>query len=133
MVSRITLSRLTRRFGRRRVLVVGGVLSALSLLALALPIGPYGLTAAMALYGIAAGTVQPLTMSWITLVTPRSQRGLAASLRLVGNRAGQTAIPLVVAALSVLGGASVVFTFTGASLVCAAWASTAAPNDSPNW
>lgn len=132
MVSRITLSRLTRRFGRRRVLVIGGLLSALSLLALALPLGPLGLTAAMALYGIAAGTVQPLTMSWITLATPASQRGLAASLRLVGNRAGQTAIPLVVAALSTLGGASVVFAFTGASLVCAAWASTSAPNDGGN-
>jgi hypothetical protein len=26
----------------------------------------------MAAYGLAAGTVQPLTMSWMTLVTPRS-------------------------------------------------------------
>lgn len=129
MASRITLSHLTRRFGRRHVLVAGSILSALSLMALALPLGVFGLTIAMVIYGLAAGTVQPLTMSWITLLAPARQRGVAASLRLVGNRAGQTVIPLGVAGLSVLGGAAIVFGVTGASLLCAAWASTAAPSD----
>jgi hypothetical protein len=75
----------------------------------------------MAAYGMAAGTVQPLTMSWVTLVTPRRDRGMAASLRLVGNRAGQTGIPLGVAGLSVVGGAGLVFAASGGSLLVSAW------------
>lgn len=128
MASRLALGRLTSRHGRRRVLVVGGALSALGLTALALPVPVVVLLVAMAAYGFAAGTVQPLTMSWVTLLTPRQQRGVAASLRLVGNRTGQTAIPLAVAGLSASGGASVVFAATGASLLVSVWLSRWAPD-----
>ncbi|WP_148058701.1 MFS transporter [Agrococcus jenensis] len=129
MVSRLSLGRLTGAFGRRRVLIVGSLLSAVGLAALALPVHPVLLVLAMVVYGLAAGTVQPLTMSWMTMLTPRHQRGVGASMRLVGNRAGQTAIPLLVAAISALGGAAVVFAFTGLSLVASAWLSRVAPND----
>ncbi|MCH1881330.1 MFS transporter [Agrococcus sp. ARC_14] len=129
MLSRLSLGHLTRAFGRRRVLVVGGLASAVGLAALALPVDPWVLLLAMVVYGLAAGTAQPLTMSWMTLVTPRRDRGIGASMRLVGNRAGQTGIPLAVAGLSVLGGATVVFAATGASLVISAWLSRWAPND----
>jgi hypothetical protein len=70
-------------------------------------------------------------MSWVTLLTPRGDRGVAASLRLVGNRAGQTGIPLAVAALSAVGGAPVVFAATGATLLVSARLSRFAPNDEP--
>lgn len=129
MLSRLSLGRLTRAFGRRGVLVVGSIASAVGLAALALPVGPWLLLVAMVVYGLAAGTVQPLTMSWMTLVTPRRDRGVGASMRLVGNRAGQTGIPLAVAGLSVLGGAPIVFAATGASLLVSAWLSRWAPND----
>lgn len=129
MLSRLSLGALTRAFGRRRVLIVGGLASAVGLAALALPVDAWLLLVAMVVYGLAAGTVQPLTMSWMTLVTPRRDRGVGASMRLVGNRAGQTGIPLAVAGLSVLGGAPIVFAATGASLVVSAWLSRWAPND----
>lgn len=129
MASRLSLGRLTRAFGRRRVLVAGGALSAIGLAAMAAPVDPLLLVIAMVGYGLAAGTVQPLTMSWMTIVTPRRDRGVGASLRLVGNRAGQTGIPLAVAGLSVLGGAAAVFAATGASLLVSAWLSRWAPND----
>lgn len=129
MASRLSLGRLTRAFGRRRVLVVGSALSALGLVSIAAPLDPWLLVGAMVVYGLAAGTVQPLTMSWMTIVTPRRDRGVGASLRLVGNRAGQTGIPLAVAGLSVLGGAPIVFAATGASLLVSAWLSRWAPND----
>ena len=129
MASRLCLGRLTRRFGRRRVLIVGGALAAASLSVLAFPVPPAGLVVAGALYGLAAGTVQPLTMSWMTLVTSREQRGTAASLRLVGNRVGQTIIPLAAAGVSTAMGAAGVFAVTGAALVISAAMSRAAPND----
>ncbi|MGH3640691.1 MAG: MFS transporter [Mycobacterium sp.] len=133
MASRLTLGRMTARFGRRRVLVIAGAVAAAALVALVLPLPAVVLCACMAAYGLAAGTVQPLTMSWMTLVTPRRDRGMAASLRLVGNRAGQTGIPLGVAGLSVVGGAGLVFAATGGSLLVSAWLSRSAPeHDSPD-
>lgn len=128
MASRLTLGRMTNAFGRRRVLVVAGAVAAVSLIALVLPVPAVVLVVCMACYGLAAGTVQPLTMSWMTLVTPRPDRGVAASLRLVGNRAGQTGIPLAVAGISALGGASVVFAATGATLLVSARLSRWAPD-----
>lgn len=131
MASRLTLGWMTNTFGRRRVLVAAGAVAAAALIALVLPLPALALVACMAAYGLAAGTVQPLTMSWVTLLTPRGDRGVAASLRLVGNRAGQTGIPLAVAALSAVGGAPVVFAATGATLLVSARLSRFAPNDEP--
>ena len=65
----------------------------------------------------------------MTLVTSREQRGTAASLRLVGNRVGQTVIPLAAAGVSTAMGAAGVFAVTGAALVISAAMSRAAPND----
>lgn len=129
MLSRLCLGILTRRFGRRAVLVAGGLLAAGALTVLAFPVPPAVLVAAGALYGLAAGTVQPLTMSWMTLVTAREQRGMAASLRLVGNRVGQTVIPLAVAVVSTATGAAGVFAVTGAGLLVSAVMSRSAPDD----
>jgi MFS family permease len=129
MASRLTLGATTARFGRRRVLVAGGAVAALALVALILPLPAAALVVCMAVYGLAAGTVQPLTMSWMTLVTPREDRGVGASLRLVGNRAGQTGIPLAVAGVSVIGGAGLVFAGTGLTLLMSAWLSRSAPDD----
>jgi MFS family permease len=129
MASRLMLGAMTGRFGRRAVLVVAGALAAVALMALVLPLPAVALVACMACYGLAAGTVQPLTMSWMTLVTPRQDRGVGASLRLVGNRCGQTGIPLAVAGASVVGGAGLVFAATGLSLLMSAWLSRWAPDD----
>jgi predicted MFS family arabinose efflux permease len=132
MGSRLPPGWMTGRFGRRRVLVVAGVVVAEALIALELPLPVVALVACMACYGLAAGTVQPLTMSWMTLVPPRRDRGVAASLRLVGNRAGQTGIPLAVAGISAVGGASIVVASTGVTLLVCARLSRWAPDDDPD-
>jgi MFS family permease len=129
MLSRVCLSLLTRRLGRRAVLMSGGLLAAVGLGLLAAPLSPLALVFLIAAYGLAAGTVQPLTMSWMTLITPARQRGMAASLRLVGNRIGQTTIPLVVGAVSTAAGSAGVFLVMGSALVAAAAMSRVAPND----
>ncbi|WP_432561713.1 MFS transporter [Kineococcus sp. SYSU DK003] len=127
MVSRLGLSALTGALGRRRVLVAGSGFAALGLGTLALPAPAAVLLVSVLVYGLAAGTVQPLTMSWMTLITSPRQRGVTASLRLVGNRVGQTLVPLVVGAVSTGGGAAVAFAATGSSLVLSAWCARAAP------
>lgn len=129
MLSRLTLSATTRRFGRRPVLVGGSGVAGIALVSFALPLPVLAILLACALYGLAAGTVQPLTMSWMTLLTTVDQRSTAASLRLLGNRIGQTGVPLIAAGLSSFGGAGSVFTAVGAGLLVAAVLSRAAPND----
>ncbi|WP_461638397.1 MFS transporter [Leucobacter sp. BZR 635] len=129
MVSRLTLSPMTRRFGRRFVLVAGGALAGTALLSLIFPLPATAILAVCVLYGLAAGTVQPLTMSWMTLITSVDERSMAASLRLLGNRIGQTGIPLIAAGISSAGGAASVFGFVGAGLLVGAVLSRAAPND----
>lgn len=128
MAARFLLGRLTARFGRRAVLVVTCCAAAVSLSVLAVPVPLWALLAASVAYGFAAGAVQPLTMSWMTLLTSRRQRGVAASMRLVGNRAGQTVLPLAAAVLSSASGAAPVFLATGVSLLVAGWLSRVAPN-----
>jgi predicted MFS family arabinose efflux permease len=129
MISRIGLVQITRRLGRRRVLIVAGVLSTASLSILALTSPLPLLLAAMVVYGFAIGIVQPLTMSWMTVVTPVRDRGVAASLRLVGNRVGQTLLPIAAAAASVTGGAALVFGVTASSLLVTIWLSRWAPDN----
>src|SRR5690606_38200246 len=104
MASRLWLSRLTSWFGRRAVMVVGATVGAAALIAMALPVPGWVLIVCIVVYGFAAGTVQPLTMSWMTLITPANERGLMTSLRMVGNRTGQTLVPLLIAGMSVIGG-----------------------------
>lgn len=127
MLSRISLASITSRLGRRRVLVVGCSVSAAALMSMAVPMHPSGLVLIMCVYGVAAGTVQPLTMSWVTILTRSDARGVVASLRLVGNRVGQTFLPLAAGALSAAGGAAFVLTLTGVTLVSGAWLSRRAP------
>ncbi|UTX52993.1 MFS transporter [Leucobacter aridicollis] len=129
MLSRLTLSAMTRRFGRRPVLIGGSGLAGIALVSFVLPLPVPAILLACALYGFAAGTVQPLTMSWMTLITTLDQRSTAASLRLLGNRIGQTGVPLIAAGISSFGGAGSVFTAVGAGLLAAAALSRAAPND----
>lgn len=129
MLSRLGLSRLTALAGRRAVMVVGAAVAAIALAAMALPVPAWALAVCMAAYGFASGTVQPLTMSWMTLIAPADRRGLATSLRMVGNRAGQSLVPLAIAAVSVVGGGALAFVVTGATLAASAIASTTAPND----
>lgn len=129
MASRLLLSTLTKHLGRRSVLVASGLLAGVSLMAYMIGLPAPVLVGFMVLFGFALGTVQPLTMSWITLITEPRDRGVAASLRIVGNRIGQTSIPLAVAPLSLSGGAATVLLATGASLLVAAWMSRLAPND----
>jgi len=71
----------------------------------------------MVLVGVGLGVGQPLTMSWLASSAPPGLRGRAMSLRLVGNRAGQVAIPSLAVALAAGAGAAGVLCATAACLV----------------
>lgn len=124
MLSRLFLGPLVRLVGRRRLLVTAVALSAASLVAFALPLAPAWLVVLSAVYGFVVGTCQPITMSIISDLAPPGTRGLAMSLRLGGNRIGQTVVPAVLGAAAVITGAGGVLAATGVLLGAAAWVST---------
>ncbi|MET0928456.1 MAG: MFS transporter [Aeromicrobium sp.] len=104
MVSRVLLGWLTSHLGRSRVMTSSIVLSALSLGACALPLPWWGLLIAIAVAGLGLGVGQPITMSWLSERAPAGLRARALSMRLMGNRAGQVAIPSVLGVVAASAG-----------------------------
>jgi MFS family permease len=96
--SRLVLDRLIVRFGYGRVLLASMAIPAVLVPAILLPIGGVVLIAVMGLIGVNLGVGQPITLLLVSLASAARDRGLAMSLRLVGNRVGQVTLPAVVGA-----------------------------------
>lgn len=99
MVSRIGLGRLTRRFGRKPLLIVSIAAAAISLIALPM-VGIFGAALAMIGLGLGLGIPQPLTMSWVVALTKPSLHGAALGLRMTVNQLAQIGLPLGVGAVA---------------------------------
>ncbi|GAB3617258.1 hypothetical protein GCM10027416_18150 [Okibacterium endophyticum] len=120
MASRGFLPFVARRVRRPILLASSLGLAAAALAGTALPAPVVVLVAMAAVYGLAIGVCQPITMSWLADESPNGQQGMAMSLRLAGNRVGQSSIPLVVGTVAPAAGAVGVLVLTAASLVAAA-------------
>ena len=75
---------------------------------IALPfVGVWGAIAVMIGLGLGLGIPQPLTMAWVTSLTPPASHGATLGMRLTSNRLAQITLPLAVGAaaapLGVLG------------------------------
>ena len=116
MVSRSFLAAAVERMGRSRLLVAGSLSAGAALVVAALPVPLPVLVLAVAVAGTGLGFGQPLTMSWVTLLAPPRQRATAVSLRLSGNRLGQTLVPVVVGTVAGGLGAGGVLATTGTLL-----------------
>ena len=118
--SRSVLGFSVRRFGRRRLMIVSLSVSAVALACVAIPLPAVVLIVAAAVFGFAIGICQPLTMSWITAITPPGNRGMTMSLRLAGNRISQATIPVLFGALAAASGVAGVLVASGAALALSA-------------
>ncbi|MEX5301944.1 MFS transporter [Kocuria sabuli] len=96
ILSRVLLPWLARRMSRRALLLVSlygaGVTLAAPPLLITVP-----WLAALFLFvgGFCLGLGQPLTMTLVSTAVPSTWRGSALAVRLVGNRVGQVAMPLL--------------------------------------
>lgn len=97
VLSRLGLTRLITRFGRKTLLIVSMTAAFAGLLALPL-VGLYGAIAVMVGLGLGLGIPQPLTMSWVISITRASHHGTALGLRMTANRLAQISIPIAVGA-----------------------------------
>jgi MFS family permease len=100
MASRLLLGHLVRRIGRGRLLTVSIGLAAVSMGLLPVDVPVAVLALVVFVLGLGLGVGQPLTMAWIAEAAPPDVRATALSLRLTGNRLGQTLVPAAVGLLT---------------------------------
>jgi len=134
IVSRVGLSRLIDRFGRRVLLNVSLTLGAAGLIALpfadvwwAIPL--------MIVLGIGLGIPQPITMAWVVSVAPSGERGAILGARMTVNRFAQVVIPVSVSyfasGVGDLGVFWIAGLFLGGGIVVVALAKIEPDSDSP--
>jgi predicted MFS family arabinose efflux permease len=119
MASRFLLGRLIRWLGRDRLLIGSLVVAAVAVISLAfLPLP--AMFAAMVVAGWTLGVCQPMTMSWVAARATPGSRGTAMSVRLLGNRVAQVAIPLAAGAVGAVTGTVGVLATAGVSVAISA-------------
>jgi MFS family permease len=109
MMSRFFLGRLSNRFSTFQLLWWSTIISTLCCVAMAFAHTPITLGAIVFVAGFSLGVGQPLTMSLVSQKTESSERALAVSARLMGNRFGQFLVPGVAGAVAAASGAGAVF------------------------
>jgi MFS family permease len=113
MTSRLLLGRLVTRFGRGRVLTASMAISASAILALALTGHIVVGFVLIAVAGMGLGMGQPLTMASVAAQAERSAQATALTVRLMGNRVGQVAVPAAAIPMAGLAGAGGVLVMIG--------------------
>lgn len=129
LASRLSLTRILDRFGRRRTLVVAMAASGIAMASIGIAASPILIGIALVISGYGLGVGSPLTMAWVSAGTVPTARGTALGLRMTGNRIGQVVIPLGVGAVAALSGPGVVFGSIAAMLLMAARWVTTGPKD----
>ncbi|PPG27795.1 hypothetical protein C5E10_14830 [Pseudoclavibacter sp. RFBG4] len=118
VVSRVGLSRLVSRFGRKALLLVSIGCGVGALVALPF-VAALGAIPVMVALGVALGIPQPLTMSWVVRITPKEVHGQALGLRMTANRFAQIVLPLGIGAVAGPLGVSVILWANAAVLAAA--------------
>lgn len=119
MASRLFVAQLIARVGRPRLMVGSLLVAAVAVAALAVAPLPL-MFVLMAVAGATLGMTQPLTMSWVAARATAEARGMAMSLRLLGNRAGQVVIPLAAGSVAAVTGAAGVLGAAGVAVAVTA-------------
>lgn len=109
MMSRFFLGRLSNRFSTFQLLWWSTIISVICCIAMAFAHTPIALGAIVFVAGFSLGVGQPLTMSLVSQKTESSERALAVSARLMGNRFGQFLVPAVAGGVAAASGAGAVF------------------------
>ena len=109
MLSRLFLGRLSDRFSTFQLLWWSTIISLVCCVAMAFAHTPVTLGAIVFIAGFYLGVGQPLTMSLVSQKTESSERALAVSARLMGNRFGQFLVPAAAGTIAAASGAGAVF------------------------
>ncbi len=116
---RLCMVRLLQRFTRRRLLGACLFVGAASFASVPFVAWLPGLFVLMLVSGAGIGLCQPIAISWVAGAVPPEVRGTAMSVRMAGNRLGQTLVPLGVAAVAGAAGLAAAFVGPAALLLLA--------------
>lgn len=120
VVSRLGYSFLASRMNRRSLLAYSATAAGLSVAMLTIPLPFWCYLAAVSVSGFSMGICLPVLMGWMSDITPAGAHGKVVSLRLGGNRLGQSIVPVLVGGVAMAAGTGAVFAIVGAMLVLAA-------------
>jgi MFS family permease len=129
VLSRLGLTRLLGRFGRKAMLIISIGAAVLSLALLPL-VGAWGAIAVMVGLGLGLGIPQPLTMAWVVSLTAASSHGAVLGLRMTVNRLAQITLPIAVGSFAAPLGVLGIF-WANAALLLGAMAVVAGSNTGP--
>jgi MFS family permease len=113
---RTVLPAVERRFGTLRVLIASTWLAIIGAASIPLTTHFAVLTVGALLIGVGLGANPPITVNLIAEHSDARDRGLAVGLRMVANRSGQVAQPLVFGGLAGAFGLGLAFPVSGALL-----------------
>ena len=120
MVARYLYARIVRRVDRKRLMVGSVLAGALAFVALAIPLPLIMMHAAMIVIGFSLGLAMTLSVTNVVDLTREGMRGIANSLRLLGNRVGQVALPFGAGLLATVTGAAGIFILIAGGLAVSA-------------
>ncbi|WP_148571345.1 MFS transporter [Nocardioides caldifontis] len=129
MSSRVLTGVLTAALGRRLLLTTSIAVSGVATAVVALPAPLWARFVAVVVMGFGLGVCQPVMLAWLAEISPPGLRGRVVSLRLVGNRLGQTVIPGALGLAAGGLGAAGVLVATAGGLLGAALATRGVPMD----
>jgi MFS family permease len=113
--SRFGVSRLVARFGRKILLFVAIVLAATAIALLPFANAWWAIPVMIGI-GLGLGLPQPLTLAWMSSLSPPHARGAVFGARMTVNRLAQVVLPLAVASVAGPIGVFAVFWSTAAIL-----------------
>ena len=113
MGMRLVLGNLAARYGRGRLLTASMAVSAASLVLLPIDLPVPVIAVLMITAGAGLGIGQPLTMSWVASLSAPGTRATTLSVRIMGNRVGQVALPVIVGSIAAFSGVGGVLGVTG--------------------
>lgn len=109
LLSRLTMTTMLQRLGRRVLLMAAMLVAGLSLVGIATLSSPIHLAIAISIVGFCLGLGAPMTMAWLSMQTPRPDRGTVLALRMMGNRLSQVVMPVTSGGLAILLGPGAIF------------------------
>jgi MFS family permease len=107
MLVRIILGPMSKRLGMRWTLNLGSGITVVAAVLIAISTDFWLLAVLMFITGFSTGIGQPVTMAWVTRITPQEVRGLAIAIRLTSNRLGQVVIPSIAGVLAATGAGTI--------------------------
>lgn len=117
---RLVMQPIISLWGRRWPLAVGAGMGAMALGSIQFIESPVLLFTMMVVSGFILGISQPLTMAWVARIAPLRLRSTALAVRLLANRFGQVAVPLVVGSVAGVAGTAAIFSSMTVLLVTTA-------------